>query len=374
MDKTRDYRTALVLQGGGALGAYEYGVLKALYETRPHFTPAVVTGISIGAINAAVLVGAKGDPLRMLDHVWRQRFTALPPFPLSVKALSESLLLPEVQKYLSVWGNAGMYALRPEFLYAPLLATSIYTLAPLRQTLEEVVDLKKLNDRAAPRVAVCAVNVATGELTTFDNTEGLSFEHILASGSLPPSFPMTRIYGQSYWDGGLVGNTPLSLAINYLEALAGGNPQVGRELIVVELFPMQARLPQTLDEVLMRAAQLAFTSKLTLDQQLFAKFNDFVDLIHRIDRVLQALPTPEAQQLREHPGYAALVRHQKIDALTVITFRADARLALPGDFSTASIEARIAAGYKDALEQGIGEPTPTSVAVARIRSRAVPAR
>jgi len=142
----------------------------------------------------------------------------------------------------------------------------------------------------------------------------------------------------------------------------------------VELFPMQARLPQTLDEVLMRAAQLAFTSKLTLDQQLFAKFNDFVDLIHRIDRVLQALPTPEAQQLREHPGYAALVRHQKIDALTVITFRADARLALPGDFSTASIEARIAAGYKDALEQGIGEPTPTSVAVARIRSRAVPAR
>ena len=374
MEHPHGYRTAIVLQGGGALGAYEYGVLKALYETRPHFTPAVVTGISIGAINAAVLVGAKDDPIRMLDHVWRQRFTALQPFPLSVKALSEYLLLPEVQKYLSVWGNAGMYQLRPEFLYAPLLATSIYTLAPLRQTLEEVVDLKKLNGHAAPRVAVCAVNVATGEFKTFDNKEGLSFDHIVASGSLPPSFPMTPIHGQSYWDGGLVGNTPLSLAINYLEALEGGDPQVGRELIVVELFPMQARPPQTLDEVLMRAAQLAFTSKLTLDQQLFAKFNDFVDLVQRIDGALQALPTPEAQQIREHPGYAELARHRKIDAFTIITFHADAELALPGDFSTATIAARIAAGYRDTIEQGIGEPTPTPVAVARIRSRAEPSR
>jgi predicted acylesterase/phospholipase RssA len=98
MDNTRDYRTALVLQGGGALGAYEYGVLKALYETRPHFTPAVVTGISIGAINAAVLVGAKDDPLRMLDDVWRQRFTALRSFSPSVKALSEYLLPPSVDQ------------------------------------------------------------------------------------------------------------------------------------------------------------------------------------------------------------------------------------------------------------------------------------
>src|SRR5262249_46714912 len=110
------------------------------------------------------------------------------------------------------------------------------------------------------------------------------------------------------------------------------------------------------------------------DQQLFAKFNDFVDLVQRIDRVLQALPTPEAQQIREHPGYAELARHRKIDAFTIITFHADAELALPGDFSKASIEARIAAGYGDALVQGIEEPTPTPVAVERIRSRAVPSR
>src|SRR5262249_1972396 len=161
------------------------------------------------------------------------------------------------------WGNAGMYQLRPEFLWAPLLAPSIYTLAPLRQTLEEAVDLRKLNRSAETRVAVCAVNVATGEFQTFDNQRGLAFGHMLGSGSLPPSFPMTTINAQSYWDGGLVTNTPLSLAINYLEALEGGAPQVRRELIVVELFPMQAPLPQTLGDVLNRAAQLAFTSKLT---------------------------------------------------------------------------------------------------------------
>ena len=369
MENTHRYRTAIVLQGGGALGAYEYGVLKALYETRPHFTPAVVTGISIGAINAAVLVGAKEDPIGTLDNVWRHRFTSLQALPTPVKALSEYLIPPEVQKYLSVWGNSGMYQLRPEFLCAPLLASSIYTLAPLRQTLEEVVDLRKLNCKDETRVAVCAVNVATGELKTFNNQVGLTLDHIVASGSLPPSFPMTAIDGQYYWDGGLVTNTPMSLAINYLEALEEGDPQVRRELIVVELFPMQAQLPQTLGDVMNRAAQLSFTSKLTLDQQLFAKFNDFVDLVQTIDRVLQALPTPEAQQIREHPGYAELVRHQKIDAFTVITFHADARLALPGDFSKASIEARIEAGYRDAIQQRIGEPTPTPVAVARIRSR-----
>src|SRR5262245_507597 len=122
---------------------------------------------------------------------------------------------------------------------------------------------------------------------------------------------MTAIDGQYYWDGGLVSNTPLSMAINYLEALDGGDPEVRRELIVVELFPMQAQVPQDLVDVVNRAAQLYFTSKLTLDKQLFAKFNDFVDLVQTIDRVLQATPTLEAQKIREHPGYAELVHHQK---------------------------------------------------------------
>jgi len=83
-----------------------------------------------------------------------------------------------------------------------------------------------------------------------------------------------------------------------------------------------------------------------------------VDLVQTIDRVLQAIPTPEAQKIREHPGYAELVRHQKIDAFTVITFQANPELATPGDFSKATIEARIEAGYRDAIQQRIWEPIP----------------
>src|SRR5881296_2351860 len=125
MENNPHYRTALVLQGGGALGAYEYGVMKALYESRPQFKPAIVTGTSIGAINAAVLVGAKEDPIRTLEHVWRNKFTALQALPPPLRFIYERLIPPEVQRYLSLLGNAGMYQLRPDYLYAPLLTTSV---------------------------------------------------------------------------------------------------------------------------------------------------------------------------------------------------------------------------------------------------------
>jgi NTE family protein len=102
MAHNTQYRTALVLQGGGALGAYEYGVLKALYEARPHFHTAVVTGIFIGAINAAVLVGAKEDPIRTLEELWRHKFMSLQSLPPFVRGLTAQLIPPEVQKSLAL--------------------------------------------------------------------------------------------------------------------------------------------------------------------------------------------------------------------------------------------------------------------------------
>src|SRR5215469_15242844 len=111
--------TALVLQGGGALGAYEYGAIKALYERRSGFSPSVITGLSIGAINAAILAGA-ADPIQTLDKVWREDFEVL--FPLPFEAIYQSLIPVIVQQNLSVLGNQGMYRLRPEYLLTPLLA------------------------------------------------------------------------------------------------------------------------------------------------------------------------------------------------------------------------------------------------------------
>jgi NTE family protein len=261
-----DYHTAIVFQGGGALGAYEFGVIKALYDARPGFKPTVVTGISIGAINAAILVGAKDDPIETLEGVWRKRLSvSLPPI---VRRLSGPLLTQALEQGLSAFGNAGMYQLVPNFLLAPLLSASIYDLLPLRRTLCDSIDLDKLNRPAEIRLVVGSINVKTGEPKDFDNQiEHLQIDHVIASGSIPPMFPIMSLDGEPYWDGGLFQNTPLSSAINCLEQIPG---DVGRELIVVELFPMNAPAPGNMSEVANRLGQLIFASKLKIDRKLFA--------------------------------------------------------------------------------------------------------
>jgi len=342
--KTR--RRALVLQGGGALGAYAYGAIKALYE-QPDFSLDVVTGVSIGAINAAVLVGAKDDPIRALDELWRERLTIRDwPF-----------VPPMLARYSSLLANPAMYWLRPSYVYAPLLApfleTSIYDTAPLRRTLADLIDLNRLNCSEI-HLVVSTVNIETGEVMYFENQNAvpLSIEHIVASGGLAPGFPMTNIKDQRtgeerwYWDGGFSSNLPLAKALNLLEQADPDNPDVERELIVVELIPMQSQVPVNLIEVEDRVTQLLYSSKLTLDEKLFQKMNDYVDLIQQIDQAL-----PPDSTLRQLPGYLELKRHRKIDSFLVITMTTPELHSGASDFSRAAIERRIASGYHDTLTQ-----------------------
>jgi NTE family protein len=336
--------TAIVLQGGGALGAYEYGVLKALYEQRPGFQPVAVTGISIGAITAAVLGGAKGDPIAALDKLWCNRLTVRPPRPIG--------WLPRlVDRSLAVFGNPGMYRLNPRLFVTPYTATSLYDTAPLRRTLADLVDPGRLTDEQ-PRVIVGATNVGTGEMEYFDGRRpgGLTFDHVIASGSLPPGFPMTAIGEQRYWDGGLFSNLPLSPAINALEEAAHDDPAVVRELIVVELFPMHAPIPRTLPDVLDRMIRLQYTSRLTLDEKLFDKINGLVDLIAQVDREL-----PPDSPLKRNQTYRSLLTHRRINyPPSVVTSTLPTDLSNPSDFSRSTIDARIKRGYEDARKQGIG--------------------
>ncbi len=232
-------RTAIVLQGGGALGAYEFGVLKAIYDQRPGFMPAAVAGISIGAVTAAVLGGARGEPIAALETLWRDKLTVSPKVP-GFPGMPFPFMPREVEQSLAVFGNPGMYGLNPQLLMAPWASTSIYETGPLRQTLAELADLDKLN-HGGIRVIVGAMDIETALIKYFDNARhNLTFEAVVASGSLPPSFPMTEVGGQWYWDGGLFTNTPLSPAINFLESCEPDNPDIHRELIVVDLFPMKA--------------------------------------------------------------------------------------------------------------------------------------
>ncbi|MBV8077400.1 MAG: patatin-like phospholipase family protein [Planctomycetaceae bacterium] len=422
-------RTAIVLQGGGALGAYECGVLEALYQARgKDFTPEVITGISIGAVNAAILAGAG---IEALGEAWRTRFalleavphspyTHVPPVPVYGQLIPPGQLLPPflkqylavqgvmlaplppllqpvlgqlipqfTQQRLSAFGNESMYRLRPEYLYAGPMASlftdSFYDTTPLRETLQQVVDLDRLNRYC--QVAVTAVNVATGQLANFGNKKGLdvaikagkegqftnheslAIDHILASGSLPPSFPATWVDGSSYWDGGLFSNTPLSVAINCLERCCGDD-SVEREVIVVELFPREGSVPNSIPEVINRIFNLTFSSKLTLDKKLFQQTNDYIELAGHIEELVEMLENLDAThrqdpQLRDivslvdgiiknHRGYRNLIDHNKIDYFTLIPFTAGSANA--ADFSKATIEARIKAGHQEAERQGIAEP------------------
>ncbi|MBV9228213.1 MAG: patatin-like phospholipase family protein [Chloroflexi bacterium] len=342
--KTR--RRALVLQGGGALGAYAYGVIKALYE-QPDFSLDVVTGVSIGAINAAVLVGAKDDPIKALDELWRER--------LAIR--NNSFAPPMVERYSALLANPAMYWIRPSYVYAPLLApfmeTSIYDIAALRQTLGDLIDLNRLNHNEI-HLVVSAVDIETGEVKYFENQSEvpISIEHILASGGLAPAFPMINIKdqptgeGKWYWDGGFASNLPLARAIDLLEQADPDNPDVERELIVIELFPMRSKVPTNLIEVQDRITQLIFSSKLVLDEHLFGMMNAFVDFIQQMDQEL-----PPESTLRQHPGYQEIKRHKKIDSFLVITSTTPGATSGASDFSQATIERRIAAGYHDALTQ-----------------------
>src|SRR5215510_5401945 len=221
---SRLLEVGVVLQGGGALGAYECGALNALLELMDEFAGQgrsielkVVTGVSIGSINAACVVGAKtrADARARLNALWDDLVLEAPPF-----------WLRAAQRDLAYFGLPGFYAPRPD-IWAASTWTYVYDTRPLLVTLARHVDFAALNASATVFV-VNAVEVVTGELRSFanravGNVAGIKIEprHVLASASLPPGFPWTEIEGIQYWDGGIVDNTPLSVAIDAFSDDAG---------------------------------------------------------------------------------------------------------------------------------------------------------
>ena len=205
--------TVLVLQGGGALGAYQAGVYEGMHERG--FAPDWVTGVSIGAINAALIAG--NPPERRLERLrefWERVSSGMPliapaqldPLRIALNRLSAATA--------ATFGVPGFFTPRvpPAFL-APdgtPEALSVYDTSPLRGTLEELVDFDLINDKQRTRLSVGTVNVHTGNSVYFDNQRHrLGPLHIMASGSLPPGFPPIEIDGSHYWDGGIVSNSPL---------------------------------------------------------------------------------------------------------------------------------------------------------------------
>ena len=268
----RDYESVvLVLQGGGALGAYQCGVYEGLHEAG--IRPDWFAGISIGAINAAILAGSEPEHrVANLRAFWERVSTPALPVPREafdwqrswLDAMPKSAALDAWQNSLGaltalLHGQSGFFVPRVPPPYASLAsgpaATSFYSTAPLRASLEELVDFERINHRAAPRFTVGAVNVRSGNFKYFDNRDTtIRVEHVLASGAMPPAFAAVEIGDELYWDGGLVSNTPL-------EYILDSAPRHDTLALQVDLWSARGELPRTLPDVLERQKDIQYSSR-----------------------------------------------------------------------------------------------------------------
>jgi NTE family protein len=260
-------RVALVLQGGGALGAYQAGVYQALHEVG--LEPDWVSGVSIGAINSALIAG--NPPERRLErlHAFWERITARKVWHYT----PDGDIYRQARNAMSAWfttlyGQPGFFEPRR---MSPWLspagaqdATSYYDTAPLRATLLELVDFDLLNDSSG-RFSVGAVNALTGNFVYFDNaTTRIEPEHIMASGALPPAFPTVRIGTDYFWDGGLVSNTPL-------QHLLAQDDTLNSLIVQVDLFSARGPLPRTIQDVAARQKDIMYSSRTRNTTDMFQR-------------------------------------------------------------------------------------------------------
>lgn len=256
---------ALVLQGGGALGAYQAGVYEGLHEAG--IRPTWLAGISIGALNAAIIAGSpESQRVDRLRDFWEticaapvarlmtESLTSALPFAFDVRSANNTA----AAMHSLLMGRSGFF--KPRFpspflsLFSGDAATSFYDTAPLRDTLKRLVDFELLNSGEV-RVSVGAVNIRTGNLVYFDTAErGLRAKHFMASGALPPGFPAIEIDGEYYWDGGMVSNTPLSRVLS-------DEPRRDTLTFQIDLWSAKGRLPYDLLEVASRQKDIQYSSR-----------------------------------------------------------------------------------------------------------------
>ncbi|WP_233168338.1 DUF3734 domain-containing protein [Xylophilus sp. ASV27] len=297
----------LVLQGGGALGAYQGGVFEALSTV--YREPSWVAGISIGAVNAALIAGnPAATRVARLREFWELVSSALPTPPLAPAGTARSTLNDASAARAMLCGVPGFF--KPRFPPAPLQppgtleAISFYDTTPLRATLERLVDFDRLN--AGPmQLSVGAVNVRTGNFEYFDTArQRIDARHIMASGALPPGFAPVEIDGEHYWDGGLVSNTPLQYVLD--------QPGKRRRIVFqVDLFPATGALPANMAEVGERQKDIQFSSRTRLNT---THELDMQVVAQAAQRLLARLPPA----LRRDPDLQALARMRCESAIDVV--------------------------------------------------------
>lgn len=302
-------QVALVLQGGGALGAYQAGVFEGLDDKGIEVD--WVAGISIGAVNAAIIAGNPPEQrVAQLRGFWEAVTASLPELPLAGGDLWREWAHMMSAGLVAMQGVPGFFAprLMPPTLAVPKTpgALSFYDSAPLAATLDRFVDWALLNDGPV-RLSVGAVNVETGNFHYFDTRrDAIDARHIMASGALPPGLPPVEIDGAFWWDGGIVSNTPLSYVLD----------QQKEDLLVfqVDLFPARGALPATIMDVYAREKDIRYSSRTRQVTDQLIRLRKEREVIRKVlDKLPPALADdPEVEKL------AALAAEHAVNVVHLI--------------------------------------------------------
>src|ERR1700761_8135138 len=302
----------LVLQGGGALGSYQAGAYQAL--SHYDFEPEWVAGISIGAINAAIIAG--NDPQRRLIRLkefWEMVSAPVPWNPIIKTDRGRSAFNEASAALIATFGVPGFFTPRmpPAPLWPPGSPQSLsyYDTSPLKKTLLRLVDFDHINDLKT-RLSVGAVSVTTGNFRYFDNIEfkklgkKIGPEHIMASGALPPGFPSIEIEGEHYWDGGIASNTPLDYVLD---------EETKRDLLIfqIDLFSARGPLPTSLLEASEREKDIRFSSRTRMNTDKNQK-------IHNARKAVRALLEKLPEDLKHDPLVADLREVSTENTVTVV--------------------------------------------------------
>lgn len=329
----------LVLQGGGALGAYQVGVYQALHEAGVE--PDWVIGTSIGAINAGIIAGSKpGDRLDRLTEFWRR---------VEHGHFFESVLPTELstwwRNWATIWGGLpAFFDPNPRAFLGPHAtlgaeAAGYYSVDPLRHTLADLIDFDQVNGGPV-RLTVGASRVTSSEMVYFDSRDmPLDLRHVMASGALPPAFPAVRIDGELYWDGGILSNTPV-------EVVFDDNPRRNSMVYAVHIWNPHGAEPETIWEVMNRQKDVQYSSRAASHIKRQRQ-------LHRLRHVITELSAMLPTERRQTPEAAALSAYGCPTRMHVIRLLAPALECEDHskdiDFSPAGIRARWDAGYADTM-------------------------
>ncbi len=330
----------VVLQGGGALGAYQAGVYQALHEAGVE--PDWLIGTSIGAINAALIVGnAPSDRIAALEEFWQRMAHK--------SAWQAWAAWPRLTQYLAYGttltaGLPNFFVPNPVAFMGPHVHlgadnAGYYSTAPLEKTLLDLVDFSRVA-KNKPRLTVGAAHVTSSQMRYFDSRDTrIGVKHIMASGALPPAFPPVRIDGELYWDGGILSNTPT-------EVVFDDNPRRNSLVFAVHMWNPMGPEPETMWEVLHRQKDIQYSSRVASHIRRQAD-------IHRLRRVIRELSEFVPEEARSRNDVRALAAYGCSTHMHVV------RLLAPGldhedhtkdvDFSASGIRRRWDAGYEKTM-------------------------